>query len=147
MPPGGEQGRLVGWLVGLLVLAGRAAKASPGFPAAQAAAGPAGRVVAGLLGQPPQPAPAAGDAGGVGGVGASPLALADIPAGYLAAYLAADRHCPGLRWQLLAAIGKVESDHGRSRAPGVRSGLNRFGCCSGPMQFNVKNGPRTTWDA
>jgi hypothetical protein len=49
-------------------------------------------------------------------------------------------------WAVLAAIGKVESDHGRSRAPGVRSGVNRFGCCAGPMQFNVRNGPPSTWD-
>ena len=30
----------------------------------------------------------------------------------------------GLPWSVLAAIGKVESDHGRARLPGVRSGCN-----------------------
>jgi hypothetical protein len=49
-------------------------------------------------------------------------------------------------WSVLAAIGKVESDHGRSSAPGVRIGVNRFGCCAGPMQFNLRNGPPSTWD-
>jgi hypothetical protein len=47
---------------------------------------------------------------------------------------------------VLAAIGKIESDHGRSSAPGVRSGVNRFGCCAGPMQFNIRNGSPSTWD-
>jgi hypothetical protein len=47
---------------------------------------------------------------------------------------------------VLAAIGKIESDHGRSSAPGVRSGVNRFGCCAGPMQFNIRNGRPSTWD-
>jgi membrane-bound lytic murein transglycosylase B len=37
---------------------------------------------------------------------------------------------------VLAAIGKVESDHGRSRLPGVRSDWNRAGA-AGPMQFGI----------
>jgi len=36
---------------------------------------------------------------------------------------------------VLAAIGKNESDHGRSTARGVVSGLNYARCCSGPMQI------------
>src|SRR4051812_24699205 len=51
----------------------------------------------------------------------------------------------GAPWTVLAAIGSTETDHGRSRAPGVRSGLNRHGCCAGPMQFNVRDGPPSTW--
>jgi hypothetical protein len=87
---------------------------------------------------------------GGGTVRASSHALADIPSDYLAYYVHTDqtmaRHgCPSLTWQLLAGIGKVESDHGRSPAPGVRAGLNRFGCCAGPMQFNLVNGPPSTW--
>jgi cell wall-associated NlpC family hydrolase len=35
---------------------------------------------------------------------------------------------------VLAAVGKVESDHGRSRLPGVSTGENRAGA-AGPMQF------------
>ena len=79
-------------------------------------------------------------------VGASRAALADIPSDYLAYYITSARTCPALTWQLLAGIGKVETNHGRSSAPGVRSGLNRFGCCAGPMQFNLTNGPPSTWD-
>jgi membrane-bound lytic murein transglycosylase B len=37
---------------------------------------------------------------------------------------------------VLAAIGKVESDHGRARLPGVRSGWNPAGA-AGPMQFGI----------
>ena len=48
-------------------------------------------------------------------------------------------------WSVLAAIGSIETDHGRSRAPGVRSGVNRHGCCAGPMQFNTRDGPPSTW--
>jgi cell wall-associated NlpC family hydrolase len=42
--------------------------------------------------------------------------------------------CPGLPWALLAAIGRVESDSGRSNLPGVHSGANSAGA-EGPMQF------------
>jgi cell wall-associated NlpC family hydrolase len=62
------------------------------------------------------------------------LALADIPPGYLALYRKAAQTCPGLGWPVLAGIGKVESGHGQSPAPGVRSGAN-FAGAEGPMQF------------
>jgi membrane-bound lytic murein transglycosylase B len=68
-----------------------------------------------------------------------------IPANYLALYRRAGARW-GVPWTVLAGIGAVESDHGRSRAPGVRSGLNAFGCCAGPMQFNLTDGPPSTWD-
>ena len=68
-----------------------------------------------------------------------------IPANYLAVYRDAGREY-GIPWQVLAGIGSIETDHGRLRAPGVRSGVNRFGCCSGPMQFNTRDGPPSTWD-
>jgi len=42
--------------------------------------------------------------------------------------------CPGLAWSVLAAIGRVESDSGRSTAPGVASGQNSAGA-EGPFQF------------
>jgi cell wall-associated NlpC family hydrolase len=42
--------------------------------------------------------------------------------------------CPGLPWSVLAAIGRVESDSGRSSALGVDSGSNAAGA-EGPMQF------------
>jgi hypothetical protein len=78
--------------------------------------------------------------------GASSYALSDIPRRYLGIYTDAASTCRGLTWQVLAAIGKIESDHGRSSAPGVRTGVNRFGCCAGPMQFNIRNGSPSTWD-
>ena len=42
--------------------------------------------------------------------------------------------CQGLSWTLLAAIGRLESDSGRSTLPGVQSGANSAGA-EGPMQF------------
>jgi hypothetical protein len=87
----------------------------------------------------------AGQQPGPRGASAAPLpsraARAEIPATYLALYRSAATTCPGLPWGVLAGIGKVETDHGRSHAPGVRSGVNTFGCCAGPMQFNIRNGP------
>jgi Transglycosylase SLT domain len=62
------------------------------------------------------------------------LTRADIPADYLAWYVSAARTCPGLPWPILAGIGKVETDHGRSPLPGVHSGANAAGA-EGPMQF------------
>jgi hypothetical protein len=69
----------------------------------------------------------------------SRIALADIPAGYLRLYRQAARRCPGLSWAVLAAIGKLESDHGRARLAGVRSGWNAAGA-AGPMQFGIGRG-------
>ncbi|WP_298800304.1 C40 family peptidase [uncultured Pseudonocardia sp.] len=64
----------------------------------------------------------------------TPTALADIPPDYLALYRQAAATCPGLDWSVLAAVGKVETDHGRSPLPGVRAGENSAGA-AGPMQF------------
>jgi membrane-bound lytic murein transglycosylase B len=70
----------------------------------------------------------------------SRAAVADIPAGYLRLYRQAGaRH--RLPWPVLAAIGKVESDHGRARLPGVRSGSNWAGAC-GPMQIGCVPGSK-----
>jgi membrane-bound lytic murein transglycosylase B len=63
----------------------------------------------------------------------SRAAVADIPAGYLRLYRSAGARYR-VPWPVLAAIGKVESDHGRVRLPGVRSGSNWAGAC-GPMQL------------
>ncbi len=41
-------------------------------------------------------------------------AVAGIPDRVLRAYRAVDGWCPGLRWQLLAGIGSIESGHGTS---------------------------------
>src|SRR5205823_13483583 len=64
----------------------------------------------------------------------APTSIPDIPSNLLPVYMAAAQTCPGLDWAVLAGIGKVESDHGRSNAPGVHSGTNSAGAM-GPMQF------------
>ena len=144
----GRRGAATGWRLGaaalaLVLLAGLAQATTPaglgvgmatlGRAAASALRGASGQD----LGAPVDPV----------SVGASAAALADIPSTYLATYITAAHTCPHLTWQLLAAIGKIESDHGRSSAPGVHTGVNRFGCCAGPMQFNITNGPPSTWNA
>jgi hypothetical protein len=70
---------------------------------------------------------------------ASATARADIPPRYLRLYQRTARTCPGLPWGVLAAVGKLESDHGRARLPGVRSGWNTAGA-AGPMQFGIGKG-------
>ena len=49
-----------------------------------------------------------------------------------------------VNWLLLASIHKQESAF--STAPGIYHGLNFAHCCAGPMQFNVTNGPVSTWE-
>jgi len=71
---------------------------------------------------------------GGGAAAAAPTMVAGIPADYLTLYTAAATTCPGLHWSVLAAVGKVESDHGRSALPGVAAGANAAGA-QGPMQF------------
>ncbi|MEU1984414.1 bifunctional lytic transglycosylase/C40 family peptidase [Nocardia sp. NPDC019395] len=75
----------------------------------------------------PVPAPGADTA-------PSTEALTDIPPERLVLYQDGARSCPGLDWSILAAIGKVETDHGRSPLPGVTTGEN-FAGAAGPMQF------------
>lgn len=65
----------------------------------------------------------------------------DIPNVALGAY----QEFAGPDWVYVAGIYKIESDHGRSNAPGVKSGVNTFGCCAGPGQFNVKSGTWQSW--
>jgi hypothetical protein len=48
-----------------------------------------------------------------------------------------------VNWLLIASIHKQETAF--STAPSTYRGLNFAGCCGGPMQFNVTNGPVTTW--
>jgi membrane-bound lytic murein transglycosylase B len=92
----------------------------------------------GLLEQPahaaPAPKPAAGQPT------PSRAAVADIPTGYLQLYRSAGARYR-ISWAVLAAIGKVESDHGRTRLPGVRSGSNWAGAC-GPMQLGCVPGSK-----
>jgi membrane-bound lytic murein transglycosylase B len=76
--------------------------------------------------------------------GLSRTARADIPAGYLRHYQRAARRCPGVGWPVLAAVGKIESDHGRARLPGVRSGANPAGA-AGPMQLGIGGRAGPSW--
>jgi soluble lytic murein transglycosylase-like protein len=70
----------------------------------------------------------------------SRAAVADIPPGYLRLYRQAGARYR-IPWSVLAAIGKVESDHGRVRLPGVRSGSNWAGAC-GLMQLGCVPGSK-----
>ena len=79
-----------------------------------------------------------------GGFRPSQLALAEIPPTYLRLYIAAGQRY-GIDPWILAAIGSIETDHGRSTAPGVHAGVNFLGCCAGPMQFSIVGSP-STWD-
>jgi hypothetical protein len=67
----------------------------------------------------------------------SPSALAqrEIPPQYLRLYqLAGQRY--GIDWSILAAIGKVECDHGRDPDPScTREGVTNYAGAGGPMQF------------
>jgi membrane-bound lytic murein transglycosylase B len=67
-------------------------------------------------------------------------AVADVPRGYLRLYCQAAARAR-VPWPVLAAIGKVESNHGRVRLPGVRSGSNWAGAC-GPMQIGCVPGSK-----
>ncbi|RAY14401.1 hypothetical protein DPM19_15700 [Actinomadura craniellae] len=68
--------------------------------------------------------------------GSQPAAAQDagaIPADYLELYKKTGADY-GIPWNLLAGVGKVETGHGTSELPGVRSGENYAGA-GGPMQF------------
>jgi membrane-bound lytic murein transglycosylase B len=92
----------------------------------------------GLLEPPAQAAPARTPTAGQ--PRPSRAAAADIPPGYLRLYRQAGARYR-IPWPVLAAIGKVESDHGRIRLPGVRSGSNWAGAC-GPMQLGCAPGSK-----
>jgi hypothetical protein len=49
----------------------------------------------------------------------------------------------GVNWLLIASIHKQETAFSTNST--TYKGLNFAGCCGGPMQFNVTNGPVTTW--
>jgi hypothetical protein len=63
-------------------------------------------------------------------------------AGFYPIYAEAQRVF-GVNWLLLASIHRQESAF--STAPSTYHGLNFAHCCGGPMQFNVTNGPVSTW--
>jgi membrane-bound lytic murein transglycosylase B len=87
--------------------------------------------------KPPRPAAGSGD---------SDASAGDVPSDYLRLYRAAAAET-GVDWRVLAAIGKNESDHGRSNARGVHSGVNFANCCAGPMQICTRKSCGNTWGA
>jgi hypothetical protein len=58
----------------------------------------------------------------------APSQVQGRPASWRELYIDSARYCPGLRWQVLAAIGQVESAHGKHLGPSSAGAL-------GPMQF------------
>ena len=62
---------------------------------------------------------------------------------FLALYREAQRVF-GVNWRLIASVHRQETAF--SQADTTYHGLNDFGCCAGPMQFNVTNGPVSTWE-
>jgi hypothetical protein len=118
---------------------------------------------------PPDPRSAPGERGGAAGAAVSRVAVgqrvaprpkprragpayyrktasrrvsASAAPGFLPLYRQAARTF-GVSWRLLASIHRQETAF--STVPNTYHGLNAFGCCAGPMQFNVKNGPPSTW--
>jgi cell wall-associated NlpC family hydrolase len=75
--------------------------------------------------------------------GVSAAASNSIPANYLMWYRKVGVQF-GVSWTILAGIGKVESDHGRSRLPGVLNGHNAFGA-AGPMQIGITGAAGNQW--
>jgi cell wall-associated NlpC family hydrolase len=86
---------------------------------------------------------AAAQAGGAGQPAVSTAAHGSIPASYLALFQPTGKKY-GVPWVILAGIGEVESDDGRSNLPGVHSGSNAFGA-AGPMQIGIGGAAGNTW--
>jgi len=66
-----------------------------------------------------------------------------IPANYLTWFQKVGLQY-NVSWTILAGIGKVESDDGRTTLPGVTSGQNGFGA-AGPMQIGIGGASSDTW--
>lgn len=105
--------------------------------------------------------PRAATAAGLGLLGllmllVTPLALfsspgepgpSSAPTGIPAAFVPLYRESAqafGLDWLVLASVHQQET--GFSTHPTTYHGVNSAGCCAGPFQFNLTNGPPSTWD-
>ena len=75
--------------------------------------------------------------------GVSAQAQNSIPANYLMWFRRVGQQY-SIAWTILAGIGEVESDDGRSTLPGVLSGANAFGA-AGPMQIGIKGAAGDEW--
>lgn len=79
------------------------------------------------------------------GGGSGPVsAPAGIPAAFVPVYRESARVFD-LNWLVLASVHKHET--GFSTHPTTYQGVNFAGCCAGPFQFNITNGPPSTWDS
>lgn len=69
-----------------------------------------------------------------------------VPAGWVSGFYgiyAEAQKTYGVNWLLIASVHKQETAF--STHPTTYHGLNFARCCAGPMQFNVTNGPVSTW--
>ncbi len=89
--------------------------------------------------------PPCGAGGNPGSASPPPTAEAQkgIPANYLRIYRATGRKY-GIPWSVLAGIGRIETNHGRSTLPGVKSGQNSAGA-AGPMQIGIGGAASDNW--
>jgi hypothetical protein len=154
--------RALALALGLLALGAVAlVVALAGRPPAPAGSPPPLRIVAAAT--PPPAAPAAAGPGGPGPaapiVDARPRAAqrrdlarfhrrapTHVPArwvaGFYPLYDEAGRTF-AVNWLLIASVHRQETSF--STEPDTYHGLNYARCCGGPMQFNVTDGPPTTW--
>lgn len=131
--------------------AGGTAGTAPGAAASGSPGSTLRATPGGTMSAAPSATPSAAGTAGAGGNGISTVAQPaasttgrnGIPATYLAFYQQIGRQY-GVPWVILAGIGKVESDHGQSNLPGVRSGQNGFGA-AGPMQIGIMGASGNTW--
>ncbi len=84
-----------------------------------------------------------GQQAGTTGQSAPAATARSIPADYLYWYKRVGQQY-GVPWTILAGIGTVESDNGRSTLPGVHSGANAFGA-AGPMQIGIGGAATDVW--
>ena len=75
--------------------------------------------------------------------GVSTEAANSIPANYLKWFQTVGLQY-NISWTILAGIGKVESNDGRTTLPGVNSGSNAFGA-AGPMQIGIGGASTNVW--
>ena len=75
--------------------------------------------------------------------GVSTEAANSVPANYLKWFQKVGLQY-NVSWTILAGIGKVESDDGRTTLPGVTTGQNGFGA-AGPMQIGIEGASTNAW--
>ncbi|WP_436762028.1 lytic murein transglycosylase [Streptosporangium sp. V21-05] len=128
---GEETGRRLGLLPGVALLVHSSEKAAGVLRTRVGRLlGPGSQVVA--VGGPrtakPTLRPTTAGTAGKTGTGRVRQATVGRPGSYLELYRKAAGVCPGLSWTVLAAIGQVESSHGRNNGPSSAG-------AQGPMQF------------